>query len=175
MADYDRGVELLQRLGGVARPAVLELFEGVGAADFGAEAVAFVYGGVYQRPDLSLRHRQLVTVAALSTLGYAQAQLDFHHTAARNLGCTEQELREAAGTAGEVGALDERSRLLVLVAASTARGGVGPELREHLLRLRDSGGERAAVEVILHTAVYAGFPAALNALAIAREVLRPGG
>jgi 4-carboxymuconolactone decarboxylase len=183
MGDYDKGLALLRRLGGVEQPAVLALFDSVGAADFGAEAVAFVYGGVYHRPGLSLRHRQLVTVGALAALGYAAAQLRFHVTAALNLGCTAGELREVLDLVAATfdspvvdldlepgeGALDARSRQLVLVAAYTATGGVAPELRDHLRELLDARAE--AVETILHTAVYAGFPAALNALAVAREVL----
>jgi 4-carboxymuconolactone decarboxylase len=191
MGDYDRGLALLRQFGGVDRPAVLELFESVGAADFGVDAVGFVYGGVYYRPGLSLRHRQLVTVGALTALGFAAAQLRFHVTAARNVGCSAGELREAlelvAATSdsaavdslmeatvgepdGESSTLDGRGRQLVLLAAYTATGGVAPQLRDHLRELLDAGGGQEAVETILHTAIYAGFPAALNALAVAREV-----
>lgn len=156
MTDYDAGMALLRELGGTERPAVLDLFAGVGAEDFGAHAVAFVYGGVYQRPGLSLRQRQLVTVAVLAALGYAQAQLEFHRAAALNVGCTPAEISTA-----EADADDPLLRLAVL----TARGGTAPELADVAQRL-----DRAeAVEAILHTAIYAGFPAALNALgALAR-------
>jgi 4-carboxymuconolactone decarboxylase len=183
MGDYDRGLALLRQFGGADRPAVLELFESVGAEDFGAEAVSFVYGGVYYRPGLSLRHRQLVTVAALAALGYATAQLRFHVTAARNVGCSAGELREALElvttdpptmTDGESdvdgSTLDDRGRQLVVLAAHVATGGVAPDLRAHLRGLLADGGGEEAVETILHTAIYAGFPAALNALAVAREV-----
>jgi len=167
MADYDKGLALLQQLGGVDRPAVLDLFASVGAEDFGAEAVAFVYGGVYHRPGLSLPQRQLVTVAALAALGYARAQLEFHVTAARNVGCTREELDEtirlATGAPAE-GGLDERTQRLVLLATHTATGGVAPELTDHLRALHNAGARHQAVETILHLAIYAGFPAALNAL-----------
>ncbi|GLZ35010.1 hypothetical protein Lesp02_71970 [Lentzea sp. NBRC 105346] len=151
MTDYDAGVALLRRLGATDRPAVLDLFAAVGAEDFGAEAVAFVYGGVYQRPQLSLRRRQLVTVAVLATLGYAQAQLDFHRAAALEVGCTQEEIDAAESSMD-----DPLLRLAVLIA----RGGLAPELVEVARRLD----RQEAVEVILHTAIYAGFPAALNAL-----------
>jgi 4-carboxymuconolactone decarboxylase len=193
MGDYDLGLALLRQFGGVDQPAVLELFDSVGAADFGAEAVSFVYGGVYYRPGLSLRHRQIVTVGALAALGFAAAQLRFHVTAARNVGCSAGELREAldlvaaatdsqaatsmvettaAGPESDAdgSTLDGRGRDLVLLAAYTATGGVAPRLRDHLRELLDDGAGQEAVETILHTAIYAGFPAALNALAVAREV-----
>jgi 4-carboxymuconolactone decarboxylase len=167
MADYSKGLALLQQLGGVDRPAVLDLFASVGAEDFGAAAVAVVYGGVYQRPGLSLPQRQLVTVAALAALGYAQAQLEFHVVAAGNVGCTRAEVDEtirlATGAPGQ-GGLDELTQRLVLLATHTATGGVAPELTDHLRALHDAGAERQAVETVLHLAVYAGFPAALNAL-----------
>ncbi len=86
------------------RPAVLDLFESVGAADFGAESVGFVHGGVYQRPGLSLAQRQLVTIAALRALGYADAQLRFHVGAAANVGCEQEQIDRVL--AAEEGDLD---------------------------------------------------------------------
>jgi len=152
MGDYDKGLELLRLLGGVENPAVLELFKAVQATEYGEEAVAFVYGGVYQRPGLSLAQRQLVTVAALEALGYAEAQLAFHRAAVVNVG-------------GDLGQDDETTRRLKRIAVYTAKGGVDPELADVLQEAKDAGELREAVETILHLAVYVGFPAALNALA----------
>ncbi|EME63703.1 carboxymuconolactone decarboxylase family protein [Amycolatopsis decaplanina] len=157
MGDYDKGLELLRLLGGVEDPAVLELFDAVDATDYGREAVAFVYGGVYQRPGLSLAQRQLVTVAALEALGYAEAQLRFHETAVTNVG-------------GDLDQDDETTRRLRRIAVGTAKGGVAPELADVLREARDAGELREAVEAILHLAVYVGFPAALNALGVARTL-----
>ncbi|MFE5567071.1 carboxymuconolactone decarboxylase family protein [Amycolatopsis japonica] len=153
MGDYDKGLELLRLLGGVEKPAVLELFDAVGATDYGREAVAFVYGGVYQRPGLSPAQRQVITVAALETLGYAEAQLRFHRDAVANVG-------------GDLAQDDETTRRLKRIAVYTAKGGVAPELADVLQEAKDAGELREAVETILHLAVYVGFPAALNALAI---------
>ncbi|MYQ78372.1 MULTISPECIES: carboxymuconolactone decarboxylase family protein [unclassified Streptomyces] len=67
--------------------------------------------------------------------------------------------------------LDLPTRELVTVALCTALGTVGPQLRVHLHGLLNVGGTREeAVEVITQMAGYAGFPAALNGLAAAREV-----
>ncbi|GAA4878955.1 carboxymuconolactone decarboxylase family protein [Actinomycetospora straminea] len=66
--------------------------------------------------------------------------------------------------------LDLRMRELVTVAACTALGTATPQLRLHVGGCLNVGGTREdVVEVITQMAVYAGFPAALNALAAARE------
>jgi 4-carboxymuconolactone decarboxylase len=72
--------------------------------------------------------------------------------------------------------LDLKSRQLATVAALTALGTATPQLKVHIgaaLALGWSQGE--ITEVIMQMAVYAGFPAALNGLAAAREVFAGGG
>lgn len=67
--------------------------------------------------------------------------------------------------------LDLRSREIAVVAALTAMGNAAPQLKVHLQAALNVGVTRAEiVEVIMQMAVYAGFPAALNGLAAAREV-----
>ncbi|MGF6881432.1 4-carboxymuconolactone decarboxylase [Nocardia sp. GAS34] len=67
--------------------------------------------------------------------------------------------------------LDLKTRELATVAACTALGSAGPQLRVHLHGLLNVGGTREeAVEAIMQMAGYAGFPAALNGMAAAREV-----
>ncbi|MEH3086227.1 MAG: carboxymuconolactone decarboxylase family protein [Xylophilus ampelinus] len=67
--------------------------------------------------------------------------------------------------------LDLRSREIAVLAALSALGNAGPQLRVHLRAALNVGMARAEiVEVLMQTAVYAGFPAALNGLAAAREV-----
>ncbi|NBH02292.1 carboxymuconolactone decarboxylase family protein [Amycolatopsis sp. SID8362] len=94
-ASFAQGLKLIQQLGGVDRPAVLDLFESIGEAEFGEQCVGFIYGDVYHRPGLELPERQLTTVAALTALGYAGSQLQFHAKAALNVGCTRRQLVEA--------------------------------------------------------------------------------
>ncbi len=68
--------------------------------------------------------------------------------------------------------LDLKSRQIATVAALTALGTAGPQLRVHIhgaLNVGCSGEE--VIEIIMQMAVYAGFPAALNGLAAARDVL----
>lgn len=67
--------------------------------------------------------------------------------------------------------LDLRTRELAVVAALTALGNAGPQLRVHLQGALNVGcSEEEIVEVIMQMAIYAGFPAALNGLFAAREV-----
>jgi 4-carboxymuconolactone decarboxylase len=255
---FSQGLKLIQQLGGADRPAVLDLFESIGEAEFGEQCVGFIYGDVYHRPGLPLPERQLATVAALTALGYAGSQLQFHAKAALNVGCTRRQLIEAVihvssfagfpatlnaltalkaafdglpdeepapaeeaaevpwagiedryerglaamravdGEAGEEVAaglkdiapdlaayiveftfgelytrphLSLRHREIVTIAACVALGTALPQLKVHLHGLLNVGGTRQeAVETVLHLAFYCGFPAALNAIAAAREV-----
>jgi 4-carboxymuconolactone decarboxylase len=67
--------------------------------------------------------------------------------------------------------LDLKSRELATVAALTALGTAGPQLRAHIRGALNAGlSEREIVEIIVQMAVYAGFPAALNGIQAAREV-----
>jgi 4-carboxymuconolactone decarboxylase len=64
------------------------------APDFADLVIAFPFGDIYTRPGLDLRTRELVTVAALAALGNAGPQLRVHIHAARNVGCTREEIVE---------------------------------------------------------------------------------
>ena len=67
--------------------------------------------------------------------------------------------------------LDLKSREISVVAALTALGNAGPQLRVHIAAALHVGCTREEIlEVIMQMAVYAGFPAALNGLFAAKEV-----
>jgi len=67
--------------------------------------------------------------------------------------------------------LDRRSRQFATIAALTALGNAAPQLRVHIAGALNVGCKpQEIVEVILQMSVYAGFPAAINALNIARDV-----
>jgi 4-carboxymuconolactone decarboxylase len=67
--------------------------------------------------------------------------------------------------------LDLKSREIAVVAALTAMGNAAPQLKVHIHAALNVGVTRTeVVETIMQMAVYAGFPAALNGLAAAREV-----
>ena len=72
--------------------------------------------------------------------------------------------------------LDLRSRQFATVAALTAMGTAAPQLKVHIAGALNVGCQPAEiVEIILQMAVFAGFPAAINALTLAREVFRERG
>ncbi|MFI1383310.1 carboxymuconolactone decarboxylase family protein [Embleya sp. NPDC020886] len=67
--------------------------------------------------------------------------------------------------------LDLRTRELVTVAMCTALGTVAPQLAVHIHGLLNVGGtEDEVVETITQMVGYAGFPAALNGITVARTV-----
>lgn len=73
---------------------------------------AFAFADIYAHPGLDLKTREMLTVAALTVLGYPQAELKDRIRGALNIGCTPDQV----------------------------------------------------LEIILQMAVYAGFPAALEAV-----------
>ena len=113
---YQRGIKKLQELDPKA-PGNLDILEKVfpGLARI---IVEYEFCDIYTRPGLDLKTRQLITIASLTTLGYAVPQLRVHTEYALNAGATKQEI----------------------------------------------------FEVILHTAPFAGFPAIINAIKMAKEV-----
>ena len=72
--------------------------------------------------------------------------------------------------------LDLKSREIAVVAALTAMGNAAPQLKVHIQGALNVGVSREEiVETIMQMAVYAGFPAALNGLAAAKEVFLQNG
>jgi 4-carboxymuconolactone decarboxylase len=69
--------------------------------------------------------------------------------------------------------LDVKSREIATVAALTALGNASPQLKVHIHAALNVGCTREEiVEIIIQMAVYAGFPAALNGMAAAKEVFK---
>jgi 4-carboxymuconolactone decarboxylase len=67
--------------------------------------------------------------------------------------------------------LDLRAREIASVAALTALGTAPVQLKAHIQAALNVGCRREEiVEVIMQMAIYAGFPAALSGLALAKEV-----
>lgn len=72
--------------------------------------------------------------------------------------------------------LDLKSREIGVVAALTALGNAAPQLKVHIHGALNVGCTRAeVVEIIMQMAIYAGFPAALNGLFVAKEVFAERG
>lgn len=68
--------------------------------------------------------------------------------------------------------LDLRSREIVAISALATLGNAGPQLRIHVQAAGQVGLTNAEIiEILMQTAIYAGFPAALNALASCHDLL----
>ena len=66
--------------------------------------------------------------------------------------------------------LSKRDRSLITVAALIA-GGNNEQLKNHLARAKDNGlSETELKEVIIHLAFYAGWPRAMSAITVAKNV-----
>lgn len=76
------------------------------------------------------------------------------------------------GDVWECAELSKRDRSLVTIAALIANGNT-EQLTGHLNRAKDNGlSETELAEVIIHLAFYAGWPRAMSAVKVAREVFK---
>lgn len=87
------GRALLAKIEGSENASLVQAMAGV-APDLAKLAIGFVYGDIYSRSGLNLQQRQLVTVAALATMGGLEPQLRFHIAGALNVGCPPRQLVE---------------------------------------------------------------------------------
>jgi len=72
--------------------------------------------------------------------------------------------------------LDLKTREIATIAALTALGNARPQLKTHIHAALNVGNLKdEIIEVIIQMALYAGFPAALNAILTAQEVFRERG
>jgi len=92
---YARGLETMEEVQG--REGAASIIEGLGAMhpDLPGYVVEDGFADIYARPGLDLGRRQLVTVAALATLGGCERQLAVHVRGAINVGVSADELFEA--------------------------------------------------------------------------------
>lgn len=68
--------------------------------------------------------------------------------------------------------LDLKSREIVAISSLATLGHAGPQLRIHIRAATTIGLSKAEIiEILMQTAVYAGFPTALNALASCHDLL----
>jgi len=86
---YKRGLAKLAEVDGQAGQRVVDSL-----GDLGRYIVEFAFGDIYSRPGMSLREREIATVALLTALGGREPQLRVHMEAALHVGITLQELEE---------------------------------------------------------------------------------
>lgn len=86
-----KGSEALASLDPNQEQLIIDLYD-----DFSPELTKFVieygYGDIYSRDNLDEKHRQIASIAALTTLGNAPSQLKFHIKGGLNVGLTIDEI-----------------------------------------------------------------------------------
>ena len=87
----ERGMRLLRLVDGdKVADNLLRAYEDL-APDFTRYLVEFAFGEIYARPG-DLRHRELIAIASLATMGGCDAQLETHVHGAFNAGLTQPEI-----------------------------------------------------------------------------------
>ena len=89
----ERGRRALAEIDGKAGQNVIDALADI-APDFADYVFEFPFGDIYSRPGLSLRDREIATVAALTAMGTATPQLKVHIEAALNVGVSRDEITE---------------------------------------------------------------------------------
>jgi 4-carboxymuconolactone decarboxylase len=89
----ERGKQALAEIDGEAGHKVIAALAEI-APDFATYLFEFPFGDIYSRPGLSLRDREIATVAALCAMGTATPQLKVHIEAALNVGISKEEITE---------------------------------------------------------------------------------
>lgn len=91
---YERGWDKLNEIDGEVGINVIESLKEI-APDLSKYIIEFAFGDIYSRDTLTLKQRQLVTIASLTTQGGCEPQLEVHINAAINVGLTQNEIVEA--------------------------------------------------------------------------------
>ncbi|WP_138932855.1 carboxymuconolactone decarboxylase family protein [Roseovarius arcticus] len=89
----ERGQRALAAIDGEGGQRVIDALAGI-APDFATYLLEFPFGDIYSRPGLSLRDREIATIAALAAMGTAQPQLKVHIEAGLNVGLSQEEITE---------------------------------------------------------------------------------
>ncbi|MCB2101592.1 MAG: carboxymuconolactone decarboxylase family protein [Rhodobacterales bacterium] len=89
----ERGQRALAEIDGAAGRKVVDALADI-APDFATYLFEFPFGDIYSRPGLSLRDREIATIAALAALGTAEPQLKVHIEAGLNVGLSRGEITE---------------------------------------------------------------------------------
>jgi len=92
-ARYEKGLATLKAINPEGFARIDNLLKDI-CPDMSRFVVEFPYGDIYSRTGIDLRTRELVTIASLTTLGYARDQLKAHVQNALNVGCTKEEIVE---------------------------------------------------------------------------------
>lgn len=90
---FETGSRLLEEIDGTGGAAVIGALQDI-SPDLGRFIVEYSFGDIYARPGLTLRERELVTVASCIALGTCVPQLQLHMHGYLNVGGTKDEVIE---------------------------------------------------------------------------------
>lgn len=90
---YEKGSKRLRELAGERGEAVMAGLEEV-SPDLARYVVEFGYGDIYSRPALDDHARQLAAISAISAMGGAEPQLEYHIGIALNVGVPPEQVVE---------------------------------------------------------------------------------
>jgi 4-carboxymuconolactone decarboxylase len=90
---HDVGMAVIHAIGDAGFGALSSALDGLDPG-FRRLLVEGAYAGIIARPNLALKHRELVTVAVLTTMGNADSALKYHAAGMLNTGWSAEELLE---------------------------------------------------------------------------------
>ncbi len=90
---YKKGWATLGKINSDAGKRIMKSLKDI-SPDMARLVIEFPYGDIYSRPQLDLKTRELVTIASLTTLGFAAHELKAHVNNALNAGCSKEEIVE---------------------------------------------------------------------------------
>ena len=94
---YERGERIMREIDGdKVTDNLIARYDDV-APDFSRYLVEFAFGEIYAREG-DTKHREIVAIASLATMGGCDAQLETHVHGAFNVGLTESEIVETVMT-----------------------------------------------------------------------------
>ena len=90
---YDFGAEKLKILNKNQVEILEQTFKDI-SPDMAKFVIEYGFSDIFARPALGSKYREIATIAALTAMGNATSQLEFHIKAALNIGVSQVEIRE---------------------------------------------------------------------------------
>ncbi len=93
MTRYQQGLDRLREIDGAGGEDVIRSLADI-APDLGRYIAEFAFGDIYAREGLTLREREIITIASLLTAGGCEPQLEVHISGALNVGVPPEKIIE---------------------------------------------------------------------------------
>ncbi len=90
---FKLGEEQLKKIDGLAGEKVVKALEDI-APDLGKYIIEFAFGDIYNRRELTLEEREMITITSLLTSGGCEPQLEVHINGALNVGLLPEKIIE---------------------------------------------------------------------------------